>query len=149
MTNLFTIGFTKKSAEKFFKHLISNGVTKVVDIRLGTTSQLAGFAKGKDLQYFLGLHGIAYEHNEMLAPTEELRKKYSDKKAKMTFEEYTEEFEKILEERKSIEDFVNGDINNVCLLCSEEEYKKCHRSIVANKSKQCMADIAIVKIIHL
>ncbi|HCO95232.1 MAG TPA: hypothetical protein DIU00_14990 [Phycisphaerales bacterium] len=54
---LFTIGFTKKSAEEFFTCLQKAGVSRVVDIRLNNTSQLAGFAKAPDLKYFL--HAIA------------------------------------------------------------------------------------------
>ena len=50
---LFTIGFTKKSAEEFFTHLQKAGVRRIVDIRLNTTSQIAGFAKARDLKYFL------------------------------------------------------------------------------------------------
>lgn len=39
---LFTIGFTKKSAEEFFAHLQNAGVHRIVDIRLNNTSQIAG-----------------------------------------------------------------------------------------------------------
>ncbi len=41
--NLYTIGFTKKTAEYFFETLISNGIKKLVDIRLNNKSQLVGF----------------------------------------------------------------------------------------------------------
>jgi len=50
---IFTIGFTKKSAEEFFTLLKDAGVRRVIDIRLNNTSQLAGFAKARDLEYFL------------------------------------------------------------------------------------------------
>ena len=42
---IFTIGFTKTSAESFFKRLQEAGVKKVIDVRLHNDSQLAGFAK--------------------------------------------------------------------------------------------------------
>ena len=42
---LFTIGFTKKSAERFFTLLKDAGVKRVLDIRLNNVSQLSGFAK--------------------------------------------------------------------------------------------------------
>jgi hypothetical protein len=41
---LFTIGFTKKTAEEFFTRLLRAGVKRVIDIRLNNVSQLAGFA---------------------------------------------------------------------------------------------------------
>ena len=50
---VFTIGFTKKTAEEFFCRLIRAGVKRVIDIRLNNVSQLAGFAKRDDLRYFL------------------------------------------------------------------------------------------------
>lgn len=50
---LFTIGFTKKSAEHFFETLCRSGAKRVVDVRLNNVSQLAGFAKKSDLAYFL------------------------------------------------------------------------------------------------
>lgn len=48
MITLFTIGFTKKSAEHFFELLKKYHVKKIIDIRINNTSQLAGFAKGVD-----------------------------------------------------------------------------------------------------
>jgi uncharacterized protein (DUF488 family) len=42
---LFTIGFTKKSAEKFFGLLRGSGAKRLVDVRLNNVSQLAGYAK--------------------------------------------------------------------------------------------------------
>jgi uncharacterized protein (DUF488 family) len=48
-----TIGFTKKTAEQFFELVRGSGAKRVVDVRLNNVSQLAGFAKKKDLQFFL------------------------------------------------------------------------------------------------
>ena len=50
---LFTIGFTKKTARRFFEMLRTSGARSVVDVRLNNVSQLAGFAKKEDLAYFL------------------------------------------------------------------------------------------------
>lgn len=60
---LFTIGFTKSSAQHFFTRLTNSGATKVVDVRLNNISQLAGFAKRDDLRYFAKeICGMGYEH---------------------------------------------------------------------------------------
>jgi len=142
--NIYTIGFTKKTAKQFFALLTKNGIKKVVDIRLNNKSQLAGFAKGADLKYFLELHGIEYEHNIMLAPTDELRKKYNDKKVKMSFEEYTTEFTKIMQQRGCIEKLQNEDLDKVCYLCSEEKPDKCHRRLVVYGIKGSNKDIQII-----
>jgi len=50
--NVFTIGFTKKSARKFFDTLKDSGAKRVVDVRLNNVSQLAGFAKKDDLAFW-------------------------------------------------------------------------------------------------
>ncbi len=76
---LFTIGFTGFSAEPFFTRLRSAGVKKVIDTRLWAGSQLSGFAKKKDLPYFLkNLSGAAYEYRGELAPSEDILKAYKD-----------------------------------------------------------------------
>lgn len=53
MMVIYTMGFTKKSAEEFFELLRKNNVKHLIDIRLNNSSQLAGFTKGSDLKYFL------------------------------------------------------------------------------------------------
>lgn len=76
-TTVATIGFTKTNAEGFFERLLKSGVTKVVDVRLHNTSQLAGFAKADDLAYFLKkLGGIQYAHQPLLAPTDGMLKAF-------------------------------------------------------------------------
>lgn len=50
---VYTIGFTRKAARRFFEMLCLSGAKRVVDVRLNNVSQLAGFAKKDDLAYFL------------------------------------------------------------------------------------------------
>ena len=49
---IFTIGFTKKSAETFFGRLKNSGAKRLIDVRLNNVSQLAGFTKRNDLSLF-------------------------------------------------------------------------------------------------
>ena len=66
---LATIGFTKKTAQRFFELLRDSGARCVVDVRLNNTSQLAGFAKKQDLEWLLDqVCGIGYVHLPSLAP---------------------------------------------------------------------------------
>ena len=51
--NLFTIGFTQKTAQDFFNSIKTSGIKKVIDIRLKNASQLSGFAKMVDLKALL------------------------------------------------------------------------------------------------
>lgn len=58
---LFTIGFTKKTAEEFFRLLQEADIRKIFDIRENRGGQLAGFAKYPDIAFFVHrLLGIEY-----------------------------------------------------------------------------------------
>ena len=129
-TQLFTIGFTQKSAEKFFETLIKSGVKTLIDTRLNNVSQLAGFAKKNDLAYFLKqIGGIDYVHILDLAPTKDILDEY--KKNKGDWGVYEQKFLKLISER-AIEKKVTPElINYGCLLCSEAKPHNCHRRLVA------------------
>jgi len=94
--NIYTIGFTKKSARIFFTLLKENKINTVVDIRLNNKSQLAGFSKGEDLRYFLNeICSIEYKHDPDLAPSKEILSSYKDKK--ISWQQYEEQFGDLLE----------------------------------------------------
>ena len=60
---VYTIGFTKKSAREFFDRLKQAGIRRLVDIRLHNASQLAGYTKKEDLRFFLeAVCGAKYVH---------------------------------------------------------------------------------------
>jgi len=128
--NLFTIGFTQKTAEQFFELLINAGVQRVIDTRLNNVSQLAGFAKRKDLEYFLRKMGnIDYIHVLDLAPTQDILDDY--KKQKGDWETYENKFLELIRLRK-IEEKISPEIlDGGCLLCSEAKPHNCHRRLVA------------------
>lgn len=133
--NLFTIGFTQKSAEQFFETLIEAGVKRVIDTRLNNVSQLAGFAKQKDLKYFLSKLGrIDYIHLLDLAPTPDILDDY--KKKRISWEDYEIEFNNAIAQRQ-IEQKISPELlQNGCLLCSEAKPHKCHRRLVAEYLQQ-------------
>ncbi len=126
---LFTIGFTQKSAETFFTELSRAGVKKLIDVRLNNTSQLAGFAKKEDLAYFLkAICGIDYVHVPELAPTADILDAY--KKHKGDWAEYERSFLELMSRRR-IEETVSQDLlNRGCLLCSEAKPHHCHRRLI-------------------
>lgn len=128
--NIFTIGFTRKSAEKFFELLRSSNVKRIVDVRLNNISQLAGFTKRDDLRYFAKkVCGIDYMHLPILAPTQEMLNEY--KKNDGNWDAYENRFLDLMKKRR-IENMVSkADIESGCLLCSEDKPHNCHRRIVA------------------
>lgn len=145
MITLYTIGFTKKNAQKFFELLKNAGVRKLVDIRINNASQLAGFAKGTDLKFFMkAICNAEYEHVTDLAPTKELLKNYQDKV--IDWNGYTVVFKKILQDRHIAERFNVENFDNCCFLCTEDTPEQCHRRLVAEffKAKNPDKDIRIV-----
>jgi uncharacterized protein (DUF488 family) len=127
--NVSTIGFTKTSAEEFFKRLLDAGVRTVIDVRLHNTSQLAGFAKAEDLAFFLRRIGdIEYVHEPLLAPTDQMLKAY--KKEKGDWRAYEERFRGLMSERQIENRFAPEMFDGACLLCSEATPHHCHRRLV-------------------
>jgi uncharacterized protein (DUF488 family) len=127
---LFTIGFTRKTAREFFTSLKDAGVRCVVDVRLNNNSQLAGFSKKEDLAYFLSeIGGIEYVHLPELAPTQDILDAY--KKHKNDWEIYEKQFLGLMAQRQ-VEKTVRPDLlRHGCLLCSEHLPHHCHRRLVA------------------
>ena len=127
---LFTIGFTKKNAERFFGLLSSSGVKRVVDVRLNNVSQLAGFAKRDDLKFFLQrVCGIDYVHLPDLAPTKEMLADY--RKKRMSWNDYERQFLDLMRERRVEDNIPREIVDGGCLLCSEDKPHHCHRRLVA------------------
>jgi len=131
----FTIGFTQKSAEKFFGLLKENQVARIVDVRLFNASQLSGFAKAHDLKYFLSeLCGADYVPIPDLAPTKEILDAY--KKKLITWDAYEDKFLDLMARRKVERSIDKSLLDNGCLLCSEHEPDYCHRRLVVEYLKR-------------
>jgi uncharacterized protein (DUF488 family) len=146
MIKLYTIGFTGKSAEKFFDLLRNSGVKKIVDTRVNNVSQLAGFAKGSDLKFFAKeIADISYEHNIDFAPTKELLSQYREKK--ISWQEYEIEYLNLLDMRKVAKKTNIDSLHENCLLCSEHTPEKCHRRLLAEYLKQVKTNIEIIHLI--
>jgi len=139
---IFTIGFTKKSAESFFTKLQRAGVKRLVDVRLNNVSQLAGFAKQNDLQYFTkAICNIDYVYLPDLAPTKDILDEY--KKNKGDWKVYEHNFLELMKIRR-IEDKVRRELlDGGCLLCSEDKPHHCHRRLVAEYLKEKWGEVEI------
>lgn len=128
---LYTIGFTKKSAEEFFEAIRASGVRHVIDVRLKNTSHLAGFAKRNDLVYFLDqLLGVRYHHLTALAPTDDLLTTY---RKDGDWQRYEDAYMKLLRARNP-EHHIDRTIleEGAILLCSEPTAEHCHRRLAAD-----------------
>lgn len=142
MIRLYTIGFTQKSAERFFQLLEVNKVKKIVDTRVNNNSQLSGFAKGKDLAFFAKqLADIDYEHQIEFAPSKDLLGKY--RKKGISWDEYAGEYLDLLDRRDIRKKVEVENLHDCCLLCSEHPPDKCHRRLLAEYLQKYNPDVHI------
>ena len=127
---IFTIGFTKKSANRFFELLRTSGARRVVDVRLNNVPQLAGFAKRDDLAYFLAeICGMDYVHLPVLAPTKQILDDF--KKKNGDWSTYESRFLDLMRVRRVEQTVSRETVADGCLLCSEDTPEHCHRRLVA------------------
>lgn len=139
---LYTIGFCGKSAQEFFTLLKHSEVKKVIDVRLWPSTQLSGFARSKDLAFFLSvLCHISYEHRPNFAPTAELLKGY--KEGHVNWAEYEQQYINTLKARYV---HLSSDMENCCFLCAEPTSEQCHRRLLV---EYLAAQEQNVEIIHL
>jgi uncharacterized protein (DUF488 family) len=143
---IYTIGFTKKTAEEFFEALRSSGAKHLFDIRLHNTSQLAGFTKRDDLRYFLKqILDMEYHEVPILAPDDSILVRY---RGAGDWGEYERAYLGLIRQRE-VERHLNLKLfkKGVVLLCSEAEPNRCHRRLAAEYLKRTLFPRA--KIQHL
>jgi uncharacterized protein (DUF488 family) len=141
--DLFTIGFTKKTAEKFFSLLMSHGVRRILDIRRNNTSIYSGFAKIPDLPFFLlKIGGIGYHYWENFAPSKELLQE------KLPFQDYAPRYMAEITARPLWNSLDLNLLDQGCLLCAEATPDECHRRLLAEALQKRYIELNL-RVIHL
>lgn len=141
---IYTIGFTQRSAEDFFGALRRAGVRRLIDTRLNKTSQLAAFAKRDDLAFFLReLIEADYREEPLLAPTQELLDAY--KKRRIDWAEYEACYRDLLH-RRQVDRTLDRALFEVpaVLLCSERTPEHCHRRLAVEHLASHWGDVTAV-----
>lgn len=131
--HILTMGFTKKNAEEFFGLIREYHVEILIDVRLNNQSQLAGFTKGRDIEFFLKeICDCKYSHEIQFAPTKDILNRY--KKEQISWEKYEVEYNELIKKRKVINIFKQkySIYDKVLLLCSEPTPECCHRRLLAD-----------------
>lgn len=144
---IFTMGFTQKNAEQFFGLVSRNRIELLIDVRLNNQSQLAGFTKGRDLDFFLKkLCNCRYEHDIIFAPTKEILNSY--KKQQMSWGDYVVQYNTLLENRNVENIFIKkyAEFDRILLLCSEPTAENCHRRLLAERLKKYITDVEVIHI---
>jgi uncharacterized protein (DUF488 family) len=128
---IYTIGFTRKTAQEFFERIAASGARSLTDIRRHPDTQLSGFAKGRDLAYLLPkLSDVSYRSEVLLAPSESLLAAYRSKL--LDWKEYEQGYASELAERRVETVLSRSDFDRTLLLCSEATSEKCHRRLAVN-----------------
>ena len=143
---VFTIGTNGLSAKDFFRLLKTVGVSRLVDIRRRPNSAFGRFATQRDLPYFLQLHQMSYSYLPAFAPSDELltwykqqpKKQWSDPSS-LAWREYVTRFNREMVKKRvlgsthtDVQSVLHGEDMVIVLLCTEENARVCHRSLVAN-----------------
>jgi len=142
---VYSIGFTQKTARQFFGLLKGAGIRRLLDVRLNNSSQLAGFSKRDDLEFFL--HEICaaeYRHEPLLAPTQAMLDSFKKKKT-ATWQEYEAEFLALMAERR-VELNLDRSLFSIptVLLCSEPSPENCHRRLALEYLAEKWGGLTIV-----
>jgi uncharacterized protein (DUF488 family) len=141
---VYTTGFTKKRAAQFFGSLKQTNIQRLLDVRLNNSSQLAGFAKKEDLPFFLAeICHIEYQHEPLLAPTQDMLDAY--KKQKGSWQDYEQHFLALMRDRK-VEESINPKLFEIptVLLCSEVTAEHCHRRLVLEYLQEKWGNLEII-----
>jgi len=140
---IYSIGFTQKTAEQFFTRIKDAGIHLLLDVRLNNVSQLAGFAKRPDLAFFLEqICRTRYLHEPLLAPTQEMLTAYRSKAA--SWQEYETRFLALMAERRIERNLDRALFERpTVLLCSEPAADRCHRRLVIEYLRRKWGDITI------
>ena len=126
---IYTVGVSGLSAEDFFERLKKAGVKKVIDTRLWAGSQLAGFAKKKDLPYFLKeIVGIDYEYRKELAPSDDILKPF--KNNQLSWADYEIQYIDLIDHRNIANILRPDEVHEACFLCACKTEHNCHRSLL-------------------
>ena len=141
--HVFTIGYSKTTAPAFFSALRQAGIRRCVDVRLGNTSQLAGFTKRGDLPFFLReLCGAEYVAEPLLVPTRDMVDGY--RKGGARWEEYEQRFLRLLAERR-VEVELDPRLFEIptVLLCVEKTADHCHRRLIVEYLQRRWGDLSV------
>ncbi|MGB3683877.1 MAG: DUF488 domain-containing protein [Rubrobacteraceae bacterium] len=128
---LFTIGYEGSDIKTFVAVLKSFDVDTLIDVRDLPLSRKPGFSK-KALSLAMGEAGILYLHNRSLGAPKEIRTALRETG---DWDSYRESYHHtLLNNDSQIERIAeSSSYKKVCLMCFENDYRTCHRSLIAER----------------
>ena len=114
-------------------------VRTIWDVRLWRISAYVPFYSGENLATALG---DRYEYHPEFAPTKEILTEY--KNGTISWADYEKLYRELLVARRPTDGLAPGDIDRICLLCTEKSALQCHRRLAAEYIASQFPDIDIV-----
>ena len=139
MPKIFTIGFSGKEPDAFMDVLNAVRVRTIWDVRLWRISAYVPFYSGENLATALG---DRYEYHPEFAPTKEILTEY--KNGTISWADYEKMYRELLTARRPTDGLAPGDIDRICLLCTEKSALQCHRRLAVEYIASQFPDIDIV-----
>ena len=132
---LLTIGYQGRQIEEFLACIKSLEVTRLIDVREIPHSRKKGYSK-RALEEGLREMDVEYVHMPVLGSPADARKRLKvDRNYGFFFEAYEKHLEQHRDAIGQLHSYVCEGVN--CLMCYEESAEQCHRSVVAEKVKEC------------
>jgi uncharacterized protein (DUF488 family) len=127
--NLYTFGYEGMNIEEYLARLIASTVDVVLDVRELPLSRKKGFSKNSFRERLASV-GIQYMHEPRLGCPKDIRDQF---KIDSDWDLYTRKFSSYVKtQNESLRAVAQLSRNaNVCLVCFEADYTRCHRTFVA------------------
>ena len=131
MQKIYRLSAYETTAAEFFQRVAAEETDLVLDVRLNNSSQLCGFTKKKDLEFFVPkLSGAKYVHDLLYAPDKGLLELYTKKR--IGWEEYSDAYDLLLDKRKAMAIYAKKykDFACVCLLGTQTKKRRSHNEVL-------------------
>ena len=131
MQKIYRLSAYETTAAEFFQRVAAEETDLVLDVRLNNSSQLCGFTKKKDLEFFVPkLSGAKYVHDLLFAPDKGLLDLYTKKR--IGWEEYSDAYDLLLDKRKAMAIYAKKykDFACVCLLGTQTKKRRSHNEVL-------------------
>lgn len=136
---LFTLGYEGLDLQSFIGLLHDAGVHTVLDVRELPLSRKKGFSKSA-FSEALADCGIAYLHAPVLGCPKDVRVRYQ---ADGDWDAYSKAFMAYLSTQTAsvLELAKLAAATNICLVCFEADFTRCHRTYVAREARKLGAPV--------
>jgi uncharacterized protein (DUF488 family) len=131
VTDVFTLGYEKRSLDEFLRLLRKERIDLVVDVRDVPWSHKPGFSK-RPLSEALAAARLEYVHAGFAGNPKALRSTAADNaEALRLYAKHLKSHPEILARMDALLDPFLAKGKRACLICFERDPRDCHRSILA------------------